>query len=330
MPEELSWLPLVESAFKVNALSSARALGLWQFIPSTGYKYGLKRDTWIDERLSPEKATKAAIAYLNDLHQMFGDWTTVLAAYNCGEGNVLRVIRQQKINYLDNFWDLYGRLPSETARYVPRFLATLHIMQNPAKYGFSFEELEEPIPHENISMEKQVRLKTLADVMGITFEELYSLNPELRRQATPPAKYNLRVPLEKGDILLSKLDTLPSWVPSKYEYYNYIIYRVKRGDTLYRIAAKYRTSVNAIARANRISRKRTLSIGQKLRIPVGRGTDMLSSVDDASSGKKYRASKGDTLRAIAKKFNTNTAQLKRINNLTSSLIYEGQILQIAK
>jgi len=330
MPEELSWLPLVESGFKANALSRARALGLWQFIPSTGYKYGLKRDTWIDERLNPVKATKAAIAYLNDLHQMFGDWTTVLAAYNCGEGNVLRVIKQQKINYLDNFWDLYGRLPSETARYVPRFLATLHIMQDPEKYGFSFEELEEPIPHETVNIEKQVRLKTLADVMGVTFEELYSLNLELRRQATPPVKYNLNVPVGTGNTLLSKLDTLPSWKPSKNEYYNYIIYRVKRGDTLYRIAAKYRTSVNAIARANRISRKRTLRIGQKLRIPLGRGSDMLSSSDNAVSGKKYRASKGETLKTIAKKFNTNTAQLKRINNLTSSLVYEGQIIQIAK
>jgi len=203
-------------------------------------------------------------------------------------------------------------------------------MQDPVKYGFSFEELEEPLPHESIIIEKQVRLKTLADVMGITFEELYSLNPELRRQATPPVKYSLNVPVGTGSILLSKLDTLPSWVPNKNEYFDYIIYRVKRGDTLYRIAAKYRTSVNAIARANRISRKRTLRIGQKLRIPLGHGTDMLSSADDAVSGKKYRASKGETLKTIAKKFNTNTAQLKRINNLTSSLLYEGQMLQITK
>jgi membrane-bound lytic murein transglycosylase D len=330
MPEELSWLPLVESWFKIAALSPARALGLWQFIPSTGYRYGLKRDTWIDERLNPEKATSAAIAYLNDLHQMFGDWTTVLAAYNCGEGNVLRVIRQQKINYLDNFWDLYGRLPNETARYVPRFLATLHIMQNPEKYGFSFEELEEPLPHESISIEKQVQLKTLADVMGITFEELYSLNPELRRRATPPSKYNLNVPVGTGNTLMSKLEGLPSWTPQKNEYYDYIVYKVKRGDTLYRIAAKYRTSVNAIVKANRISKRRSLSIGQKLRIPLGRGSDMLSSADDDTSGKKYRAGKGETLKTIAKKFNTNTAQLKRINNLTSSLLYEGQVLQITK
>jgi membrane-bound lytic murein transglycosylase D len=330
MPEELSWLPLVESWFKVAALSPARALGLWQFIPSTGYRYGLKRDNWIDERLHPEKATKAAISYLKDLHQMFGDWTTVLAAYNCGEGNILRVIRQQKINYLDNFWDLYGRLPNETARYVPRFLATLHIMQDPAKYGFSFDNLESPPLYESISIEKQVQLKTLADVMGVTFEGLYALNPELRRQATPPAQYSLNVPVGTGNMLLSKLETLPSWTPQKNEYNDHTFYTVKRGDTLYRIAAKYRTSIDAIIKANKISRKRTLNIGQKLRIPLGRGSDMLSAADDATSDKKYRAGKGETLKTIAKKFNTNTAQLKRINNLTSSLLYEGQILQITK
>ena len=128
IPEELFWLPLVESGFKIQALSRARALGLWQFIPSTGYKFGLSRDEWIDERMDVEKSTQAAIAYLKELHSMFGDWLTVLAAYNCGEGRVLRVISRQHINYFDRFWDLYNQLPRETARYVPRFLATLHII----------------------------------------------------------------------------------------------------------------------------------------------------------------------------------------------------------
>lgn len=331
MPEELSWLPLVESWFKVNALSPARALGLWQFIPSTGYRFGLKRDTWIDERLSPEKATKAAIAYLKELHRMFGDWTTVLAAYNCGEGNVLRVIRQQKINYLDNFWDLYGKLPNETARYVPRFLATLHIMQDPAKYGFAFEQLESPPLYESINIEKQVQLKTLADYLGVTFEEFYDLNPELRRQATPPVNYSLNVPVGTGNMLLSKLETLPSWTPQNNEYNDYTFYTIKRGDTLSRIAAKYRTNVDTIIKANKISRRHSLVIGQKLRVPLSRGSYMLSLTDDdAVSGKKYRARKGETLKTIAKKFNTNTAQLKKINNLSSSLLYEGQILQVTK
>jgi membrane-bound lytic murein transglycosylase D len=129
-PEELSWLPLIESGFKVRALSTARALGMWQFIASTGYRFGLKRDNWIDERMDFEKSTQAAIAYLRELHQIFGDWTTALAAYNCGEYAVLNRIKTQKINYLDHFWDLYEKLPRETAAYVPRFMAVIHIVNN--------------------------------------------------------------------------------------------------------------------------------------------------------------------------------------------------------
>jgi membrane-bound lytic murein transglycosylase D len=175
LPEELSWLPLIESGFKVRALSRARALGLWQFIPSTGYKFGLKRDTWIDERLDPEKSTAAAIDYLTELHNIFGDWTTVLAGYNCGEGRVLNIIRRQKINYLDDFWDLYEKLPRETAMYVPKFLAVLHILKDPEKYGFSLPEPDDALSYETVSVEKQLQLKTVAKELGVPYKELTRL-----------------------------------------------------------------------------------------------------------------------------------------------------------
>jgi membrane-bound lytic murein transglycosylase D len=119
----------------VRALSSARALGLWQFIPSTGHKFGLNRSQYVDERMDFVKSTHAAVAYLKELHNIFGDWSTVLAAYNCGENACCGSFATQNVNYLDNFWDLYQRLPRETARYVPRFFATLHIVKNPEKYG---------------------------------------------------------------------------------------------------------------------------------------------------------------------------------------------------
>ena len=133
LPEELSWLPLVESGFKNRALSSARALGMWQFISSTGSRYGMQRNHWVDERMDPEKSTDAAIGYLTDLHGMFGDWMLALAGYNCGEHRVMRVIRRQEADYLDHFWDVYNQLPRETARYVPRLLATLAIVQGPGE-----------------------------------------------------------------------------------------------------------------------------------------------------------------------------------------------------
>jgi membrane-bound lytic murein transglycosylase D len=267
LPEDLSWLPLIESGFKVRALSRARALGLWQFIPSTGYKYGLKRTEWIDERLDPEKSTAAAIAYLKELHSLFGDWATVLAAYNCGEGSVLRAIRGQKIDYLDNFWDLYGRLPRETARYYPRFLATLAIIKDPAKYGFELGETDRQMPFEVVQLERPVQLVKLAEKIDVDSDDLTSLNPELRHLATPPGAYALRVPPGKSETTVALIESLPKYAPPKP---SYVVHRVRRGETLSSIATQYRTSVGRIMEANNLRSGRMIRAGQRLRIPLTR------------------------------------------------------------
>lgn len=265
LPEDITWLPLIESGFKIRAMSRARALGLWQFIPSTGYKFGLKRNAWIDERLDPDKATAAAIAYLKELHQIFGDWATVLAAYNCGEGNVLRAIRGQKIDYLDNFWDLYERLPRETARYYPRFLAVLAILKDPAKYGFTLAELDTPVSYEVVSVEKAVHLKKIAEKTDCSAEELSNLNPELRQQATPVEPYELKVPQGKKEGVLACMDSLPKWSPPKAAY---VVHRVRRGETLSSIATHYRTSIQRIVEVNNLRKGRLIRIGQRLKIPL--------------------------------------------------------------
>jgi membrane-bound lytic murein transglycosylase D len=330
LPEELAWLPLIESGFKVRALSRARALGLWQFIPSTGYKFGLKRDTWVDERLDPEKATAAAIAYMKELHQIFGDWTTVLAAYNCGEGRVLRKIRNQKINYLDNFWDLYQQLPRETARYVPRFLATLHILSDPAKYGLELGEPDSPLTYEAVTIEKPVHLKAVAKKIGVTSKELTDLNPELRQKATPSTPYTLKIPEGRSNVLFAHLDEIPKWSPPKSAY---AYHRVRKGETLSTIARRYRTSVSKIVRANNIRKKHYIRVGQKLKIPL-RGTSVgntyASSKAKLLPGGKYRVRKGDSLWLIAKRFNTNTKTLKQINDLRSTRLSVGQVLKVQK
>ena len=326
LPEDLSWLPLIESGFKVNAFSRARALGLWQFIPSTGYKFGLSRDTWIDERLDPEKATKAAISYLRELHKIFGDWTTVLAAYNVGEGTVLRVIRGQRINYLDNFWDLYERLPTETARYVPKFLALLHILKEPGKYGITLPDPDSPAPYETVTVSKPVRLKDVAKTLGMTYKELRVLNPELRRQATPGRDYTLRVPPGSGEALLAKIDSIPKWSPPRRAY---TFHRVKRGQTLSYLAVKYRTTVTAIVRTNRISRRSLIRVGQKLKIPLGRWASRGYSPHFSSlPGGKYRVRRGDSLWLIAQRFRTNVRSLKRVNHLRSTTLRVGQVIKI--
>jgi membrane-bound lytic murein transglycosylase D len=265
LPEELSWLPLIESGFKIRALSRSRAFGLWQFIPSTGYKFGLKRNAWIDERLDPEKSTAAAIAYFKELHQMFGDWATVLAAYNCGEGSVARVIRDSKVDYLDNFWDFYERLPRETARYFPRFLAVLAILKDPAQYGFTLDQPDQPLSYETCTVERPVHLRSVAEKLDIDPEDLTQLNPELRRDATPDVPYVLRVPPGKGELLAAELEKLPKWSPPKVEY---VLHRVRRGETLSLIALRYRTSIQRILEANNIRSTKLLRVGQRLKIPV--------------------------------------------------------------
>ncbi|AEH44801.1 Lytic transglycosylase catalytic [Thermodesulfatator indicus DSM 15286] len=327
LPEELSWLPLIESGFKVRALSRARALGLWQFIPSTGYKFGLKRNMWIDERLDPEKSTKAAIAYLKELHEIFGDWTTVLAAYNCGEGKVLRVIKRQKINYLDNFWDLYEKLPRETARYVPRFLAVLHILKDPAKYGFNkLPEPDPPLKYETVKVNKQYRLKDIAKAIGVSAKLLADYNPELRYKITP-ANYVLKVPKGKGPQLVALLEkgSIKPWVPRK-TYYVY--YRLRRGETLSHLARRYKTSVVAIMRINGISNPRRLRAGQRLKIPVGKKYVAYSSKRKKQKVITYIVKRGDSLWVIARKFKTSTKSIMRINNLKTHRLQVGQILKI--
>jgi membrane-bound lytic murein transglycosylase D len=265
LPEELSWLPLIESGFKVNALSRSRALGPWQFIPSTGYKFGLTRTNWIDERMDPAKSTAAAIAYLKELHAIFGDWATVLAAYNCGEGTVLRAIRRQKIDYLDNFWDLYERLPAETARYYPRFLAVLAILKDPARYDMVLEKSDPPRQFEVVTVQKQLHLKTIAENLAVSFEELADLNPELRRHVTPASSYALKVPAGKGQIVLASLEKVKAWSIPKREY---VFHRVRRGENLSLLALRYRTSIRAIEDSNKLRRTQLLQVGQKLKIPL--------------------------------------------------------------
>ena len=331
LPKELSWLPLIESGFNVRALSSARALGLWQFIASTGYKYGLKRDQWIDERMDPEKSTGAAIDYLKELHNIFGDWTTVLAAYNCGERRVLNCIRTQKINYLDNFWDLYQKLPAETAFYVPKFLAVLHILKDPLAHGLTLPPVDDEIKVEEVTIDKQVHLKMIATRLETDFKVLKNLNPELRHYLTPKSPYSLKVPIGKGEILLAKLNDIPVWQPPVPRY---IVHKVRRGESLSLIARRYKTSVRAIMAMNGLKRSNYLKVGWRLRIP---GRKMAVShlkrppvVTSKLKGRiiEYVVKRGDSLWQIAKRFGTTTKVILSLNQLNSSRLSVGQVLKI--
>ncbi len=328
LPQELSWLPLIESGFKVNALSRSRALGMWQFIPSTGYKFGLSRNKFIDQRMDPERSTRAAIEYLKELHRIFGDWSTVLAAYNCGEGRVLRLIRGQNINYLDNFWDLYQRLPRETARYVPRFLATLHILNNPETYGLDKVSVDPPLEYEKVLVNKQVHLKNVAISLGLDKKILKELNPELRYQIVPGENYSLNVPPGKGQMLLAKIDQIPVSHPPQRAY---VYHRVRHGESLSVIARKYRTSVRKIMRANNMRRSNYIVAGKRIKIPQrGYMTKPSQVYQKPKNGQavKHRVRKGDSLYIIAKQYGTTTKRIQDLNNLKTTMLHKGQVLTI--
>jgi peptidoglycan lytic transglycosylase D len=317
LPEDLVYTALIESSFKANAYSHSRAKGFWQFISGTAKRYDLQMDWWVDERSDFEKSTRAAARYLKDLYGMFGDWYLALASYNCGENKILYVIRQTGYN---NFWDLSNTryLRQETKNYVPAILAGMIIAKDPQKYGFS-EIPDNPMEFDNIEVDYTVDLRLVAECTGTSLEEIKLLNPELNRLTTPPKSYgyNLRVPKQTKETFLAEISTVPvekriTW--RKHE--------VKEGDSLTSIATLYRTSVSSIAAVNSFDSTTTLSVGQKLIIPIGRSTPVsATSMDGRSmaSGTKgyYSVRRGDTLFRIASRFGVSVEQLCAWNGISS-------------
>lgn len=348
LPEELAWLPLIESGYQLQALSPARALGLWQFIPSTGVRYGLKREVLIDERMDPEKATDAAISYLSDLHDLFGDWPTALAAYNCGEGRVGNTIRDQHVNYLDNFWDLYERLPRETARYVPRFLATVHIVNNMEKYGFNRRDLAYPQRYDKLTVNRKAALKDIALASNIPLDELKALNPALRYGILPGERYDLKVPSGHGGKVLACIGSLAESEPPRQERKPAITraaatapkttpkvnHKVRKGETLAMIASRYQVPVNRIMKDNGIRKASQVQAGKNLVISGGRATPKTaaSTRPAPAPARKptftYTVKKGDTLTSLAKRFDTDVKSITAENKLSGSTLRANQQLRI--
>jgi membrane-bound lytic murein transglycosylase D len=265
LPEELSWLPIIESWYMTRAQSYARALGMWQFIGSTGAFYGLAKDSVVDERMDPYKSTGAAIRYLSDLHTMFGEWTTALAAYNCGEGFVRRVIATQHVDYLDNFWDLFERLPFQTARYVPRFIATVLIIRDPARFGMELPEPYPPLAFDTVTVSRPVKLAALSAALGRDPADLTYLNPELRFESTPNRPYALRVPVGCADKAAEAAAAVPKFQPPAEQTLAWHV--VQAGETLIRIAARYGTTVPVLLKLNSL-RDGAIRAGQRLKVPV--------------------------------------------------------------
>jgi membrane-bound lytic murein transglycosylase D len=243
---------------------------------------------------------------------------------------VQRIIRAQRINYLDNFWDLFVMLPRETARFVPRFIATLLIIKNPAKYGFSLPQPEEGIEYETLQVKRPIRLSSLSSQLNLEKGTLAALNPELRHQATPDSEYTLKVPAGYRKQTLAVLGTLNKWIPPEA---TYVLHTVRRGESVSTIARRYRTSVSAIARMNRLRRNYLIRAGQRLKIPSSRRGRRYSPPRELrliKEGKKlvYVVRRGDSIHVIARAFNTTVKRIKDLNGLGNNIIKVGQRLVI--
>ena len=344
VPEELAYMVLVESGFTTHAYSRARACGPWQFISSTGRRYGLKINSWVDERRDPVKSTYAAALYLSDLHEMFGSWYLAAAAYNAGEGKIQRAMRRHKT---DDFWQManFRYLKRETREYIPRLLAAIMIAREPEKYGFVDIEYEAPFTYDLVKVADATDLDALAWASGARIEEIRKLNPELNCWCTPPKvkDYQVRVPLGTGERCQKALADLP---PAKRVTFRK--HRIRPGDTLSTIARRYHTGVRQIKDLNGL-RSCRIRAGRDLLIPVrvgGRGAVVFdrqiyrpgsfsklnyNSQKRSRKVSSYRVRRGDSLWKIARRHNLRVADIQRWNNLgRSTAIKPGQVLKLKK
>jgi peptidoglycan lytic transglycosylase D len=335
IPTDLAYMAHQESAFKTSAYSRAKAKGLWQFIAPTARKYGLKRDEWVDERSDPEKSTRAAAAYLKDLYAMFGDWHLAMAAYNAGEGKVMRSMARTGAK---DFWTLAQNkraLRIETKNYVPAILASVVIDKAPEEYGF-FVDPEDGLAYEEVPLDSATDLKVVADCAGTTVENIRLLNPELRTMATPPYRegYTVRIPVGSSQSFQQKYAAVP-----KGERLRWTQHTVRRGETMAAIAKSYHVSVSSIMSANSLRTSHRLSVGQSLIIPTSAGytppprisrsqMDEESPTYDRGEKVNYKVHRGDTLEKIAAKYRTDVESLRQWNHLSGSSIRPGQRLNL--
>lgn len=358
LPDELKYLSIVESGLRPNAISRANAVGLWQFIYSTGKFYGLSNSWYIDERMDPYEATDAACRHLKDLYNMFDSWELALAAYNCGPGNVRKAIRRS--GYKKDFWDVYRYLPRETRSYVPQFVAITYLFNHLELHNFEDRPQYFSPEWDTIMISQYFHLETFGNQLNECVDDLLKLNPQIKRGALPEGIKNfaLKIPADIKDEVVAnrknlydtaskvgkkELEYLARNMPGSTYGRKRLVYKVRSGDVLGTIARRYHVRISDLRSWNRI-RGSMIRIGQRLNIWVlptySEQTKKLYSVDLPNAVKNegkviakdgqqvYKVKSGDSLWSISKENNTTIEKLKTANKLASNTIKPGQSLLI--
>ena len=322
MPQDLIYLSAAESGLNPFALSRAGAKGLWQFMPYEGRKYGLRIDSWLDERENPEKSTRAAAGYLRYLHEVTGDWLLAMAAYNGGIGRVRRGIRRTGRK---SFWELYRRrlLPRETRNYVPIILATIVIAKEPWAYGFHVVP-DDPLSFDEVPVGAPIDLRLVAQIVDRPVKELINANPGLLRWATPlnDPGYVLKLPPGDGDKFLEAVQR----IPEKQRLW-WRLHKVQDKDTISVVAKRYRISAATLTEANSLTPDAPLGLGTKLVLPLSPGQEVALR-HGRTRLVRYRIRRGDSLGRIARRFRVSVRQIQRWNGIRGSRIIAGRRLRL--
>jgi membrane-bound lytic murein transglycosylase D len=333
MPSEIALLPMIESAFNPAAYSHMHAAGMWQFIPSTGRKYGLQQTWWYDGRRDVLEATRAALDYLQYLHDMFDDWQLALAAYNWGEGAVQRVIdKNRRAGLRTDYMSL--TMPKETRNYLPKLQAVKNIVSDPDLFNVTLDSVPNRPYFAIVTAPSHIDVAMAAKLANVPLEEFRNLNPaHYRPVITSKTSRQLLVPVDKAEVFQANLESndqpLVTWQT----------YQLKRGERLDSVARKFSISQQRLCEVNGLSGSRRLRPGQMLLVPrdddsdtnldeTYASPDFQAPINDYHKRAIYRVKRGDTLASIARRNRTTVAQLKQWNGLRTLSVYAGQRLTI--
>lgn len=369
IPMELKYLAVIESALNPIARSRMGATGLWQFMPATGKMYDLEINSLVDERCDPHKSTTAAARYLKDLYSIFNDWNLAIAAYNCGPGNVNKAIRRS--GGQTDFWTIYPYLPRETRDYVPIFIAATYIMNYHKEHNICPVECDKPASMDTVVVNKNLHFQQIADVLNIPIDDVRRYNPQFRNNIIPGEYkgYALNLPIHKISAFIDNSDTIFAYKVNELFTHRKVAgqtlantstsYRVKRGDTLSKIAKRYGISVTQLKRLNGLksnsvsvgrylvvsapvstTKKEDLSVAELKKTDNSDTSERITDSGTESSGDKryeskvettyYKVRKGDTWSLVAKRNSASISDIKKWNNIKNNKLIAGKTLKIQK